>query len=202
VKKQLLNLITTSPSDKCWADRPPIVGASCGPGLLQETGEDGPYWLFCNSRLASHDDANYGGVEWSSRSGRDVGAQTRQNSRQIPRSGAGQVCGSSSSGRNNRDFAAIADACLGSHESPPEREIARHSLRTTLRAPCESDLAWRPTYVASISQKRRTKRSTPLPEFMFRIRGYYANKGKLRSGCYRIWPKIARGSGKNIFRRD
>ena len=33
-EKQLLNLITTSPSDKCWADRPPIVGASCGLGLL------------------------------------------------------------------------------------------------------------------------------------------------------------------------
>jgi hypothetical protein len=146
----------------------------------KETGEDGPYCLICNSRLASHDDANYGGVEWSSRSGRDVCAQTRQNSRQIPRSGAGHVCGSSS-GQSDRDFAAIADDCLGSHESPPEREIARNVHRQRCHeAPCESDLAWRPTYVASISQNAEQNVQRP-------SRVHVSNPGVLRKqGNYAV----------------
>jgi hypothetical protein len=43
--------------------------------------------------------------------------------------------------------------------------------------------------------KRRTKRSTPLPSSCFESGGTTQTR-KLRCGCYRIWPKIARGSGK------
>jgi hypothetical protein len=112
-----------------------------------------------------------GGVERSSRLCRDDGAETRENSRQMPRTVARRVC-EGSGGRSNRE----ADNRFSPHESPPERDRSRR-FRTTRRL---NSLRYRPSLAPTFCRQHSHNAEHTVqrpPEFMFRIRGVLRKQG-------------------------